>query len=134
MAEGINMGRKCPWTKEELRGLYDKLELYANKLAIHLLQTEGQKSSIEAFGAYKMFKYPVIYVYLHYHYGMFEDLGMDESDTLGYLSMYMMNTQHFTQEVLNGLRTSNVFYYDKNKELSPFLESVCEEVLYILRN
>lgn len=134
MVEGFNMGRECPWTKEELNSLYNKLELYAKSLAVRLLMKEGQKSSMEAFGAYKMFKYPVIYVYLHYHYGTFEDLGMDNADITGYLSLYMTETEQFTKEMLNGLRTSNVFYYDTNNKISPQLESVCEEVLYILRN
>ena len=81
-----------------------------------------------------MFNYPVVYVFIHYHYGKFEDLGMKQSDIATYLTMYMMMTKDITEGILNGLRTSNVFYYDNTNRLSSLLEKVCEEVLYILED
>ena len=134
MVEGINMGRRCPWTKDELLGFYNKLSTYAKALAVRLLQSEGQQSSMEAYGAYNMFKFPVVYVFIHYHYGKFEDLGMSSSDISTYLTMYMTMTKEFTSGILEGLQTSNVFYYDSKGELSPMLEKVCKEVIYILNH
>ena len=134
MNEGINMGRQCPWAKEELVGLYNKLNAYAKALALRLLQSEGKKSSMEAFGAYNMFKFPVVYVFIHYHYGNFENLGMSNTDISSYLTMYMTMTREFTSGILEGLQTSDVFYYDSKRELSPMLEKVCEEVIYILNH
>ena len=134
MAEGINMGRQCPWTKGELVQLYNRLDLYTKTLTLRLLQDEGQKSSMEAFAAYNMFKFPVVYVFIHYHYGKFEDLGMNKSDVSTYITMYMMFTKDFTQGILEGLQTSDVFYYDKSKELSALLVNICKEVLFILNN
>ena len=89
---------------------------------------------MEAFAAYNMFKFPVVYVFIHYHYGKFEDLGMKETDISTYITMYMMFTKNITQGILEGLQTSDIFYYDKSKELSALLESICEEVLFILNN
>lgn len=54
MVEGMNMGRKCPWTKAELKSLYDRLETYTKALTMRLVATEGIKSSMEAMRAYNM--------------------------------------------------------------------------------
>lgn len=129
----MNMGRKCPWTKAELKSLYDRLETYTKALTMRLVATEGIKSSMEAMRAYNMFKFPVVYVFTHYHYGRFEDLGMKDSDISSYIQLYGMMAQHFTEGVLEGLQTSDVFYYDQKKELSLLLEDVCREVLFILK-
>lgn len=134
MNEGINMGRHCPWSKNELLGLYKKIDMYAKSLMIRLLKEEGKNPAMEAFAAYNMFKYPVVYVFVHYHYGKFEDLGMDQNDISSYITMYMMMTKEFTQGIIDGLTTSDVFYYDSKKELSPQLKSVCKEVIYILEH
>ncbi len=48
MAEGINMGRKSPWTKEEYVLVYNKVSNYANQLGAQLLREEGAKSATEA--------------------------------------------------------------------------------------
>ena len=129
---GINMGRKCPWTRNELLHLYNRLEAYTKALTLRLLQEEGEKSSMEAYAAYNIFKYPVVYVYIHYHYGRFEDFCMKEVDVSSYMTMYMIMVREITQGILEGLQTSDVFYYDNSKELSALLEDVCEEVLLIL--
>ena len=44
MAEGINMGRKSPWTKEEYLSMYNKVNNYAIRLSAQLLKEEGVKS------------------------------------------------------------------------------------------
>ena len=72
MAEGINMGRKSPWTKEEYVSTYNKINDYANRLSAQLLREEGTNSATEAIAAYNLYKCPVIYLFVHYHYGMFE--------------------------------------------------------------
>ena len=56
MAEGINMGRKSPWTKEEYVTVYNKVSNYANNLSAQLLREEGAKSSAEAIAAYNIYK------------------------------------------------------------------------------
>lgn len=55
MAEGINMGRKSPWTKEEYVKLYNTVVNYAKALSVQLLREEGAKSASEALSAYNMF-------------------------------------------------------------------------------
>ena len=134
MVEGVNMGRKCPWTKEDLLNLYKQLETYKRDLTSRLLKEEGLQSAQEAFTAYNMFKFPVVYIFIHYHFGKFEDLGMNDSDIATYITMYMTAIEDFTQGIADGLRTSDVFYYDKSKKMSVMLEQVCEEVLFILKN
>lgn len=132
MEKGINMGRKCPWTETELIELYNRLGNYAKSLSFRLVTKEGMDSAAEAYAAYNMFKLPVIYVFIHYHYGKFEDLGMSDSDISLYITTYMMSTKKITQGILEGLQNSEVFFYDSTNELSPFLERICEEVIDIL--
>lgn len=134
MAEGINMGRRCPWTKEELVSLYKNLVSYRDALTVKIAEDEGAKPSQDVFAAYNLFKFPVVYMFIHYHYGQFDALNMNGSDISTYLTLYMTMTQEVTQSILEGLQTSDVFYYDAKKELSPALEAVCEEVLYILNH
>ena len=59
---------------------------------------------------------------------------MNESDISTYLTVYMTMAQEITKGILEGLQTSDVFYYDTKKDLSPALEAICEEVLYILKH
>lgn len=49
MAEGINMGRKSPWTKEEYVKLYNTVVNYARALSVQLLREEGAKSASEVY-------------------------------------------------------------------------------------
>ena len=87
MEEGINMGRKSPWTKEEYVSVYNNVTNYAQKLYLQLLSEEGIKSAAEAIAAYNIYKCPAIYLYIHYHYGKFEDLGMNNEEISVYLTM-----------------------------------------------
>ena len=48
MTEGINMGRKSPWTKEDYLSLYKKVDAYGAKLAAKLMIEEGADSAAEA--------------------------------------------------------------------------------------
>ena len=48
MVEGINMGRKSPWTKEEYISAYNEISDYAKRLSAKLLISEGAKSAAEA--------------------------------------------------------------------------------------
>lgn len=134
MAEGINMGRKSPWTKEEYIQLYQKVDNYALSLYQILREQEGETSAKEALIAYNMLKYPVVYLFIHYHYGKFEDLQMHNIDTRTYITMYVANVKSFTQGFLDGLRTQNVFYYDTANHIAPLLREMCKEVLFIENN
>ena len=134
MAEGINMGRKSLWAKEEYIELYHRVNDYAKFLSKTLLEQEGESSAKEALAAYNIFKYPVVYLFIHYHYGKFEDLHMLNMDTMAYITMYVPNVKHFTQGILDGLRSQNVFCYDTDNSIASLLEKMCEEVLYIENN
>ncbi len=125
------MGRKSPWTKDEYIKLYKEIVCYAFYLYLVLSETEGKDSAQEALGAYNMFKYPVVYLFIHYHYGTFEDLQMDAADTINYAVTYVANVRTFTQGILDGLGTRNVFYYDDNNKIAPLLAEMCKEVLFI---
>lgn len=131
--EGVNMGRKCPWTKEEIIDMYNKVNGYCKMLTLRILATEGQGSAIETMAAYNMFKYPIVYLFIHYHYGVFEDLSMDQNDISSYM-MYVTTVKHFTQGMKDGMMEQNVFYYDKNNVIAPNLVKICDEVLLIEDN
>lgn len=131
MAEGINMGRKSPWTKGEYVELYQRVNDYAMFLYETLLEQEGEASAKEALAAYNILKYPVVYLFVHYHYGKFEDLHMLNMDTMAYITIYVANVKSFTQGILDSLRSQNVFCYDVNNDIAPLLGEMCKEVLYI---
>ena len=65
MAEGINMGRRSPWSKEYLKTLYNRVDTYCKVATLHAFKSEGQQAANETMAAYNMFKYPVVYVYIH---------------------------------------------------------------------
>ena len=134
MAEGINMGRKSPWTKEEYISVYNKVNNYAKRLAAQLLIEDGAKSAAEGTAAYNIYKCPVIYLFVHYHYGMFDDLGMDGNETSSYLMMFLPNVKYFARELKKAFATGQVFLNDPNNELASKLVSMCEEVIYIEEN
>lgn len=134
MAEGINMGRKSPWTKEEYVSVYNRVNNYAKRLAAQLLIEEGAKSAAEATAAYNIYKCPVIYLFVHYHYGMFQDLGMDGNETSSYLMMFLPNVKYFARELKKAFATGQIFLNDPNNELASKLVSMCEEVIYIEEN
>ena len=134
MAEGINMGRKSPWTKEEYVSVYNSVNNYAKQLSTQVLIKEGAKSAAEATAAYNLYKCPVIYLFVHYHYGMFDDLGMDGNETSAYLMMFLPNVKYFARELKKAFATGQVFHNDPNNELASKLISMCEEVIYIEEN
>lgn len=133
MKEGINMGHQCPWEKEDLFTFYHKVDSYAKALYV-ILNQQGDPDANEALVSYNLFKYPIVYVFIHYHYGNFEDLGMDKTDIGGYLGMFMLNPRSFVNNLLEGMREQNVFYYDRHNEIAPKLIDICEEVNYILNH
>lgn len=134
MAEGINMGRKSPWTKEQYESMYSKVNNYCKMLTARVTVEEGMKIGMETYEAYNMFKYIVVYLYIHYHYGKFEDLGMDNNDISTYIMMFVANVKHYAQGMKDGMETENVFYYDKKNEIAPMLIDMCKEIIYIEEN
>lgn len=133
MEIGINMGRRCPWSQEYLRQLYDRLNTYCKVLTVEALMSEDQKAAAETMASYSMFKMPVVYVFMHYHYGKFEDLGMDNKDISAYM-FYLSIVKDFTKGILEGLMEEEVFVRDKTKELSPALIEICKEVIFVEEN
>lgn len=134
MAEGINMGRMSPWTKEEYVSVYNRVSNYAKRLSAQLLIEEGAKSAAEAVAAYNIYKCPVIYLFVHYHYGMFNDLGMGGDEVSTYLMTFLPNVKYFTTELKKAFATGQVFLNDPNNELASKLMNMCEEIIYIEEN
>ena len=131
MAEGINMGHKSPWTKEEYVSVYNRINNYANRLSAQLLIEEGTKSAAEAIAAYTIYKCPAIYLFVHYHYGVFDDLGMSGDEASAYLMMFLPNVKYFARELQKAFATGQVFLNDPSKDLASILIDMCEEILYI---
>lgn len=134
MAEGINMGRKSPWTKEEYLSVYNEVSNYANLLAAQLLREEGANSAAEAIAAYNIYKCPAIYLFVHYHYGMFGDLRMTSEETSTYLMMFLPNVKYFARELKEAFSTGQVFLNDSGNILASKLIDMCEEIIYIEEN
>lgn len=134
MVEGINMGRKSPWTKEEYVSVYNNVTNYAQKLSVQLLSEEGIKSAAEAIAAYNIYKCPAIYLYIHYHYGKFEDLGMSNEEVSVYLTMFLPNVMYFSKELKKAYSTGNIFLDISGEALSKTLIEMCEEIIYIEEN
>jgi len=134
MAEGINMGRKSPWTKEEYVLTYNRINDYANRLSAQLLREEGTNPVAEAIAAYNLYKCPVIYLFVHYHYGMFDDLRMNSDEITAYLMMFLPNVKDFAQELKRAYATGQVFLNDSNNNLASTLIDMCEEIIYIEDN
>lgn len=133
MAEGINMGRRSPWSKDYLKKLYNKVESYCKAAAVYALATEGQQVAIETMAAYNMFKYPVVYIFIHYHFGKFEDLGMQGGDISSYI-MYVSMVKQSTQIMMDGMLEQTVFDFDRDNEIAPALVEICREVIFIEDN
>lgn len=134
MEEGINMGRKSPWTKEEYVSVYNEVSNYANQLAAQLFIDEGAKSAAEAIAAYNVYKCPAIYLFVHYHFGVFEDLRMTGEETSTYLMMFLPNVKYFARELKKAFSTGQVFLNDLGNELASKLIDMCEEIIYIEEN
>lgn len=134
MTEGINMGRKSPWSKDYLKNLYHKVDLYCKTATLYALKTEGQQVAIDTMAAYNMFKYPVVYIFIHYHFGKFEDLEMNNSDISCYTIYLSSGVKQFTKGLLDGMIEQTVFDFDKNNEIAPALIEICKEVIFIEDN
>lgn len=134
MAEGVNMGRRSPWTKEEYVSTYNKINNYAVQLSAQLLREEGAKSAAEAIAAYNIYKCPVIYLFVHYHYGMFKDLKMNNEETSAYLMMFLPNVKYFAKELKKAFATGQVFTSLMDKRLDSMLIDMCEEIIFIEDN
>lgn len=134
MAEGVNMWRKSPWTKEEYISTYNKINNYAARLSVQLLREEGANSAAEAIAAYNIYKCPVIYLFVHYHYGMFKDLKMNNEDTSAYLMMFLPNVKYFAKELKKAFASGQVFPNSQDDELNSKLKNMCEEIIYIEEN
>lgn len=133
MTEGINMGRKSPWSKDYLINLYNKVDSYCKVATLHALKTEGQEVAMETMAAFTMFKYPVVYIFIHYHFGKFENLGMRGGEISSYM-MYLSMVKHFTQGMMDGMLEQTVFDFDRNNEIAPALIEICKEVIFIEDN
>lgn len=134
MTEGINMGRISPWTKEEYTSAYKKITAYAKSLSAKLMMSEGIKSAAEAIAAYNIYKCPVVYLFVHYHYGTFESLGMTSDEIQSYLMIFLPNVKHFTKELVDAYATGQVFLNDSNEKLATTLIDMCTEIIYIEDN
>lgn len=128
------MGRKSPWTKEQYELMFNKVNFYCKMLTIRVSKEEGVEMGQETFAAYNMFQYIPLYLYIHYHYGKFENLGMNMNDISTYITMFVPNAKHFAQGMKEGMETDNVFYYDTKNEIAPILIDMCEEIIYIEDN
>ena len=134
MAEGINMGRQSPWKKEEYVSVYNRVSNYAKGLSIQLLKEEGTNSAADAVAAYNIYKCPAIYLFVHYHYGKFDDLGLDDAEISAYLMIFLPNVKYFARELRNAYATGQIFLDDPNNELASKLMSMCDEIIYIEEN
>lgn len=135
MTEGINMGRKSPWSKEEYISVYNQVSQYAIRLCAKLLLQEGAKFASEANMMYIYYKCPAIYLFIHYHYGRFENLRMSNDEQAAYLTMFLPNVKYFANELKKAYATGQVFINDNNNyELSSKLLEMCEEIIYIEDN
>ena len=134
MTEEIDMSRKIPWTKEEYVSVYERVGNYAARLSAQLLREEGVKSAAEAIAAYNIYKCPVIYLFVHYHYGKFEDLGMSSDETTAYLMMFLPNVKYLAGELKKAFLSGKVFLNDSDNELASKLADMCEEITFIENN
>lgn len=132
MQEGINMGRKSPWTKEEYISLYKKVDAYGAKLAAQLLIKEGIDSAAEAKMSYSLYKCPIVYLFIHYHYGRPEDL-LTDADIYLYLTMFLPRVKYFAKELRDAYASGQVFVNDTNL-MGYILAKMCDEILYIEEN
>lgn len=133
MEEGVNSGRKSPWNKKYLVTLYSKVNAYCKAATLHALSTEGQQVAMETMAAYNMFKYPVVYVFIHYNFGQFRDLEMSQNDISSYM-LFLSMVKQFTKGMMEGMMEQTVFDFDKDNEIAPALIDICREVLYIEDN
>lgn len=132
MAEGINMGRKSPWTKDEYLSLYKKVDAYGTRLAAQLMIEEGTDSAAEAKMSYSLYKCPIVYLFIHYHYGRPEDL-LNGADFSLYLMMFLPQVKYFAKEMRDAFASGKVFINDTNM-MNSTLAKMCDEIIYIEEN
>ena len=128
------MGRRSPWTKDEYVSLYKRITDYALQLSVQLLRTEGADSASEAIAAYNIYKCTVVYLFVHYHYGRFEDLDMDGNEITAYLMMFLPNVKYFATELKKAFMSGVVFPNDEEGDMDTILADMCDEIIYIEEN
>lgn len=126
------MGRKSPWAKEEYLSLYKKVDAYGTRLAAQLLIKEGTESAAEAKMSYSLYKCPIVYLYIHYHYGRPEDL-LSGADLSLYLMMFLPEVRYFAKEMRSAYASGQVFVNDTSA-MGNTLAKMCDEILYIEAN
>lgn len=134
MAEGINMGRKSPWTKDEYKSIFKQISNYAMRLSLQLLREEGSASASEAIAAYNIYKCPVVYLFVHYHFGMFDDLEMNGEETTAYLLMFLPNVKYFATELKKAFASGQVFPMNGSGDMDAIMADMCDEIIYIEEN
>lgn len=134
MAEGINMGRKSPWTKDEYKSIFKQISNYAMRLSLQLLREEGSASASEAIAAYNIYKCPVVYLFVHYHFGMFDDLEMNGEETTAYLLMFLPNVKYFATELKKAFASCQVFPMNGSGDMDAIMADMCDEIIYIEEN
>lgn len=132
MTEGINMGRRSPWTKEEYVAIYKKANEYGAKLTAQLLLQEGVDSAAEARMAYSIYKCPIVYLFVHYHYGRPEDL-LGSTEVSLYLMMFLPQVKYFARELKTAYASGQAFPNDTST-MGSILAKMCDEILFIEEN
>ncbi len=126
------MGRKSPWTKDEYLSLYKKVDAYGARLAAQLMIEEGTDSAAEAKMSYSLYKCPIVYLFIHYHYGRPEDL-LNGADFSLYLMMFLPQVKYFAKEMRDAFASGKVFINDTNM-MNSTLAKMCDEIIYIEEN
>ena len=126
------MGRKSPWTKDEYLSLYKKVDAYGARLAAQLMIEEGTDSAAEAKMSYSLYKCPIVYLFIHYHYGRPEDL-LSGADFSLYLMMFLPQVKYFAKEMRDAFASGKVFINDTNM-MNSTLAKMCDEIIYIEEN
>ena len=128
------MGRKSPWTKDEYKSIFKQISNYAMRLSLQLLREEGSASASEAIAAYNIYKCPVVYLFVHYHFGMFDDLEMNGEETTAYLLMFLPNVKYFATELKKAFASGQVFPMNGSGDMDAIMADMCDEIIYIEEN
>lgn len=126
------MGRQCPCSKEYIIDLYEKLNAYSNSAALASFLVSKNEVNDDVV-AMILCKQPIIYLFVHYNLGKFEDLKMNQKEISQFLE-YLVLVKEMTKGIKEGLMEINLFKYDKTGELREGIIKVCDEVLYIENN
>ena len=135
MQEGINMGRKSPWTKEEYISICNKVDEYIIEVTGYLINKQGLMPSAEAVAHMAFNKMPIVYLFIHYHYGTFKDLNIDEIDEEFYLKGFLPQVKDLVKVLKVCYDAGNLHPLNlKNNEIAPILSKMCDEIIYIEEN